>query len=179
MGKLTENTKPMLTSKKRIFQLIVLFIAFPTIALANAGSPMMWFGIFHLLFLNFCIGITESAILRRFKLENNEWMIILANYVSMFVGLYFIAPHFSSISGNRDFWGGNTRLGEYHVKGFIVGMLSAYLATLVIELPFALYAVKVKVQKSQILIPFLVANTVTNVAMITIYFLITGLGEKW
>ena len=97
----------------------------------------------------------------------------------MFVGFYFIAPHFSSISGNHDFWGGKTRLGEYHVKGFVVGLISAYFTTLIIELPFVYYAVRKTVQRRQILIPFIVANTATNIAMIVIYYLITGVGEKW
>ena len=178
LGQADRNTKLMLNPNEKLFHLTLFFIAIPTIALANAGSPMMWFGILHLLVLNAIIGAVESGIISKFKIANKTFLLILANYVSMFVGLYFIGPHFSSISGNHDFWGGKTRLGEYHVKGFVIGMISAYCTTLIIEFPFVYYAVK-KVQRRQILIPFIVANTATNIAMIVIYYLITGVGEEW
>ena len=167
----------MLNSNKKLFQLIILAITIPKLALANAGSPMMWFGILHLLILNAIIGTVESGIVSKFKIPNKTSVVILANYVSMFVGFYFIAPHFSSISGNYDFWGGKTRLGEYHVKGFVVGLISAYFTTLIIELPLVYYAVIEKVQRREILIPFIVANTATNTAMIVIYYLIIIINE--
>ena len=169
----------MQVAKKRFFQLTLFLLIIPVVTLANAGSPMMWFGILHLLLLNAIIGTVESGIISKFKMPNRMALVIIANYVSMFIGLYFIAPHFSTMTGNHDFWGGKTRLGEYHVKGFVVGMISAYIATLIIELPFVYFAVKEKLQRKKVFLPFLVANTVTNVAMILIYYLITGVGEKW
>lgn len=169
----------MQVARKRICQLTPLLLTIPVVALANAGSPMMWFGILHLLLLNAIIGTVESGIISKFKIPNRTALVIIANYVSMFIGLYFVAPHFSTMTGNHDFWGGKTRLGEYHVKGFVIGMIWAYIATLIIELPFVYFAVKGKIQRNKVLLPFLVANTVTNIAMISIYYLITGVGEKW
>jgi hypothetical protein len=158
----------------KLLKLTIAFTAIPAIALANAGSPMMWFGILHLLILNAIIGDLESVIVAKFKIANRTWLIIIGNYVSMFIGLYFIAPHFSTITGNHDFWGGKTRLGDYHLKGFVAGMIWAFFATLIIELPFFYLAVKEKVQRRQILLPFIVANTTTNLGMLLIYYLITG-----
>jgi len=149
------------------------------LALANAGSPMMWFGLLHLFVINAIIGTVESEIISRLKIPNKLFLVILGNYVSMFVGLYFIAPHFSSLGGNHDFWGGHTRLGEYHLNGFVVGMVSAYFTSLIIELPFLYYAVKGKLLRKKIWVPFFVANTATNIAMIAFYYLFTGIGEKW
>lgn len=158
--------------KKKLFTLTIIFLTIPALALANAGSPMIWFGMFHLLLLNALIGIIESDIVSKMKVANTAWVIILANYISMFIGLYFIAPHFSTVSGNQDFWGGNTSLGAYKLKGFFIGMVSSYFATLVIEFPFFYLAIKDKQKRKQILFPFLVANTVTNMLIISLYYLI-------
>ena len=119
-------------NKANKFGFLFCLLLLPTILLADAGSPMMWFGMFHALILNGFIGWIESIILDKFKFPNRILVIILANYVSMFVGLYFIAPHFSTIAGNDDFWGGDTSYGSYSLKGFFAGMIAAYFATLII-----------------------------------------------
>ena len=157
----------------------LLLFLLPAMALANAGSPMMWFGILHALILNAFIGWTESVILNKFKIPNRTWLIIIGNYTSMIVGLYFIAPYFSTITGNSDFWGGKTSLGDYELTGFLAGMAVSYLATLVIEFPFFYWAVKDKLQRRQLFLPFFVANTITNGIMIIIYFCIVSGGEQW
>ena len=104
---------------------------------------------------------------------------ILANYVSMFVGLNFIAPHFSTISGNNDFWGGQTSYGDYQLKGFFVGMISSYFATLIIEYPFFFLSLKDKTQRSKLFFPFLIANTITCGALTLIYYWIVKGGSHW
>lgn len=162
---------------KTLFTFLLLLL--PTFAVANAGSPMMWFGILHLLVLNAFIGGAESAIIYKFKIPNRTWLIIIGNYVSMFIGLYYIAPHFSTIAGNHDFWGGQTSYGYYKLQGFILGMVSSFFATLIIELPFIYLAVKEKSQRRQIFIPFLAANTSTNILMTIIYFWIVKGGGHW
>ena len=83
----------MTTEQTNRFLIIVFFlILFPTMAFANAGSPMMWFGMFHSLVLNAVIGVTESEIIRKFKIPNRTWLIVVANYVSILIGLNYIAP---------------------------------------------------------------------------------------
>ena len=166
-------------NKEKIIVLIVLSLI-PNFVFANAGSPMMWFGILHLLWINAIIGIYESNIITsKFNIENIKWLIIMANYISMFIGLYYIAPHFSEINGNVDFWGGKTRLGEYKLKGFIFGMLFSFFATLLIEFPFYLLAIKQKINGWKLIKPFLMANLITNITMFLIYFLIVLFGAKW
>lgn len=159
--------------------LILLAIAIPTIVFANAGSPMMWFGILHSLILNAIIGWTESFIVTKLKVPNRTWLIIVANYASMFIGLNYIAPHFSTIYGNHDFWGGKTNYGDYGLTGFFYGMLTSYFATLIIELPFFLLAVKDKAKRSKIILPFFVANTLTNIVMLLLYYWIVAGGGHW
>lgn len=148
-------------------------------AFANAGSPMIWVGIFHSFFLNAIIGLIESGIIAKFKIQNRTWLIIVANYVSMLIGLNFIAPIFSKLSGNGDFWGSQTNYGNYELQGFFAGMFFSYLVTLVIEFPFFHYSLKNKTQSTQLFIPFLVANTITNLVMTILYFLIIKDGAHW
>lgn len=140
---------------RKYFAVISLLISIPRIALANAGSPMMWFGMAHSLVFNGFIGIIESVIITKFKIQNRAWLIIMGNYVSMIVGLFYIAPHFSKLSGNVDFWGGSTSYGNYALKGFFAGMVSSYIATLFIEFPFFYFAVKERMQRKLIFYHFL------------------------
>lgn len=168
-----------LQDRNRIIGLTILLLAIPTIAFANAGSPMMWFGMLHSLVLNAFIGWSESEIVKRFNIPNRIWLIIVANYISMIIGLNYIAPHFSSISGNLDFWGGKTDFGDYELKGFIIGMITSYFATLLIEFPFFYFAVKEKLKRKKILLPFFVANTITNILMTAIYYWIVNKGGHW
>ena len=140
---------------------------------------MMWFGMLHLLILNLIIGLIESFIIKYFKLNHRTWMIVLSNYVSMFVGLYIIAPYFSELSGNRDFWGGQTSLGNYPLKGFFVGMVASYFATLILEFPLYYFSIKNTIERKKIFLPFLISNTITNIIMILIYYMIVKDGETW
>lgn len=166
--------------KKENSLIFCIFLLLPNLVLANAGSPMMWFGFLHLVWINAVIGIYESKILTsKFDIQNKKWLIILANYISMFIGLYYIAPHFSGLTGNTDFWGGKTRLGEYKLGGFLIGMTISFIATLIIEFPFYLLSLKQKIKDWSIIKPFLYANFITNIIMFIIYFIIISFGVKW
>lgn len=147
---------------------ILLFI--PAFAFANAGSPMMWFGMLHLAVLNALIGISESLILNRFNIQNRMWLIILGNYASMIIGMHYIAPYFSNLSGNRDFWGGQTNYGEYNYDGFYAGMTASFIATLIIEYIFFYLAVKDKSKRKSLSLPYFIANLATNSIMFALYY---------
>jgi hypothetical protein len=147
-----------------------------TLILANAGSPMMFFGILHALALNAVIGSVESFILTKYKIDHRLGMIVIANYVSMLVGLFLIAPYFASVSGNNDFWGGRTNLGDYNLNGFMAGMATSFIATLLIEFPFFYLSATNHESKRQIINPFLIANLATNFVMFLIYFFINKPG---
>ena len=155
-----------------------LLLLLPTLVFANAGSTLLWFGILHSFILNAFIGLAESAVVNKYKMPNRTWLIIFANYISMFVGLYLIAPYFTTIIGNYHFWNGDNSVGEYKTLGFIIGMVVSFLATLIIEFPFFYLAVKDKLQRKNIFIPFLVANAITNIIMAIFYFWIFKAGEN-
>ncbi len=150
----------------------------PSLAMANAGSPMMWFGILHSLVLNLLIGIYESEYLEKKEIPNKMWLIVIGNYFSMIVGLYFIAPYFSSITGNIDFWGGKTRFGDYNLTGFIFGMLASFISTLILEFPFYYLSVKNKTKRKNGVGKYIFANTISNTVMFLIYLMIIFRGSK-
>ncbi|MPQ48233.1 hypothetical protein GCQ56_14615 [Marinifilum sp. N1E240] len=165
--------------QNKILGFTLLLFLIPSVVFANAGSPMMWFGLLHILILNAFIGIIESAIIKKFGFENKDWKIIVGNYVSMIIGLYYIAPYFSKAFGNNDFWGGQTYYGHYDLNGFVAGMIISYFATLIIEYPFSYWALKNKEKTQKFTKAFLIANTITNVVMFLIYFWINSSGGHW
>jgi hypothetical protein len=166
-------------TRSKVYTITFVLLLIPTVVSANAGSPMMWFGILHITFLNALIGFIESMVLKLFRLDNNIWKVVIANYVSMFIGLVFIAPYFSKAYGNDDFWGGNTSLGSYELNGFVAGMITSYLATLIIEYPIFFWALKDKSSAKRFGLAFFIANTVTNVAMFMLYYSIVSRGGHW
>jgi hypothetical protein len=135
---------------------------------------MIWFSFLHLLVINSLIGIAESWILQKEGLQNKAWKIVLANYISMIVGFYFIAPYFANLFGYDDFWGANTSLGNYDYNGFFTGIIFSFLATLLIEYPFFKWAIISKEKSDKFNSAFLLANLVTNVLMVFVYLFIIG-----
>jgi len=71
----------------------LLLLAVPTAARADAGTPLLWAGMLHLVVLNFFVGLLEASVLARVfhlpKLKTNA-AIIAANYFSMVAGLLVI-----------------------------------------------------------------------------------------
>ena len=109
-------------------------------AYADAGTPLMWLGIGHLLFGNLIIGIGEGLLAARWlklRKPRTVGIFILANYGSMIAGLYLL-----TVLG--------TRLKDHFPKEVFVyggvllvvlGFLS-WLLSVVVEWPFCLWAVR-------------------------------------
>jgi hypothetical protein len=58
---------------------------------ANAGTPLMWAGVFHLLIGNGIVGVVEAFLLTRFfraPAPRTYQLVIAGNYLSMFVGVW-------------------------------------------------------------------------------------------
>lgn len=140
--------------------------------LANAGSPIIWFGILHLLIVNLLIGIVESKIIKSFQIEANSLLIVISNYLSMIIGMFFIAPYISTQFGNNDFWGSQTQYGEYNLYGFYIGMFCSFVISLLIEYPLVWFSIKNRLDRRRLPIPYFLANLATNFFMLLIYILI-------
>jgi hypothetical protein len=110
---------------------IVLGNFSPAFLFANAGTPLMWAGILHLLFGNLLIGIGEGvllAMLFRGKVPVSRAIIVMviANYFSAWVGAFLVG-----IAGSLP------SLDLYNAWAWLWIMVGAsYLATLLLEWPF-------------------------------------------
>ena len=113
----------------------LFLVAFlPAIARADAGTPLMWATIVHLLFGNFFIGIGEGlllAIIYRRKVLPCLVVLVAANYFSAWVGAIFldnIRPSGVDIySASRWLW---------------TMVWVTYAMTLVLEWPFVAYCLR-------------------------------------
>jgi hypothetical protein len=109
---------------------LALLAFLPAVAYANAGTPLMWATILHLVFGNALIGVGEGLLLARlFRVPRGRsvlWL-IAANYVSAWLGgvvlLQAVVGRVNLTIENIQPW----------FWGFVV---VAFLITLVIEYPF-------------------------------------------
>lgn len=145
--------------------LCVLFLTISGCAFANAGSPFVWFNIFHLLIANAFIGLTESVILGKYKIAHKTGIIIFSNYVSMAIGFIIIFPLIATTKYGRDIESSDN---------YFFALLAAFTATLIIEYPFFVNSLKNKKDRQRLLIPFFVANLATNAVMFLIYIFLQG-----
>ncbi len=129
---MVRNMAGLLTMKRHPRNYLVLFclLAFPGSALANAGTPLMWAGMFHLVFGNALIGLCEGLLIGwLFALPKGKAVLIMipANYLSAWAGgLFLRGTIVSSLqldlnNGWRWFW---------------IMVLLTYVITLVLEWPF-------------------------------------------
>jgi len=114
--------------------MVLGLVALPSVALANAGTPLMWAGMLHLVFGNLVIGLLEGYLLAKFfRLPKGKTIgiLILANYFSAWVGGLFlrgaIVQAFPLDLNNA-----------WHFFWAMVGL--TYLITLGLEFPFVALA---------------------------------------
>jgi hypothetical protein len=117
-------------NRPRAFLIAIALTAMPISAFADAGTPLMWAGMLHMVFGNAIIGVFEGLILAKlFSLKKVKTVALLvaANYFSAWVGDLFIsnaiahALHTDLNNGWIWFW-------------ILVGV--TYVLTLALEWPF-------------------------------------------
>ncbi len=107
-------------------------------ALANAGTPLMWASMFHMVFGNAIIGVGEGLLLARtYSCSKRRcvFILILANYLSAWIGYSLLVAPLVAIP---DLSIENIRLW------FLLFVFAAFLLTLLIELPFFWMAVRLR-----------------------------------
>jgi hypothetical protein len=124
--------------KHRVFIafLILGAVAFPQQASANAGTPLMWAGMLHMVFGNALIGLGEGLLLARlFSVPRNRGVsvMILANYFSAWVGGLFIGnalvPSITMDLNNGWRW-------------FWIMVIATYFMTAILEWPFIVWCLR-------------------------------------
>jgi hypothetical protein len=110
---------------------LVALYCLPLLFLADAGTPLMWAGMFHLIVGNGLIGIGEGLFLAYlFKLRRGKCVgtMIAANYFSAWVGYVFLLGYF--IKAPSD-------LNLYTAWGWVWQMVVAtFFITCILEWPF-------------------------------------------
>jgi len=119
--------------KRWLHALGVVLLAIPLTARADAGTPLLWAGMLHLVFGNAIIGVFEGAILARvFKLKNSVCILTMipANYFSAWFGGFFLNSQI----------GKSLPLNLYTAWHWIwIMVVFTYLMTLVLEWPFVFF----------------------------------------
>ena len=137
--------------KKGIF--ILLFLILSTSIYANAGTPLIWAGAFHLYIGNIFVGIFETILLIKQKVRYKIYVIgiiiIVANFVSMSVG-WFLSDNIGHIL-KFDYF--NPRDQEYIWQNILL-YVSLTLTSFIVELPFFFWVLEKQKIISKIIIAF-------------------------
>lgn len=148
---------------------ISLLLAIPSVAQANAGTPLMWAGMLHLVFGNLIIGIVEGILLAKFfGLTKRKCigLMVLANYLSAWLGGLVIGNAISKA----------LPMGLYTAWPlFWFMVLVTYILTLLLEVPFVVLAFRGDPawRRKSIRASFLV-QSISYVALFGWYWLASG-----
>jgi len=129
------RTKTVIIGSAGLFMLGCL----PMPASANAGTPLMWAGLLHLVVGNWCIGILEGWLLAwryRMPIRRSAAAMVVANYTSMGIGVWgfsVLQPGLlPRLLGDEPLYSAPPVL--------LLLTILAYVATVVIEWPFCYWA---------------------------------------
>ncbi|MFM2082879.1 MAG: hypothetical protein RL380_1570, partial [Verrucomicrobiota bacterium] len=110
--------------------LVFVLVLVPQVASANAGTPLMWAGMLHLVFGNALIGLGEGWLIALvFKCPKPRCigLMIAANYFSAWVGGWLLTSRFAT----KFDWNLYTAW-----RLFWLFVVVTYLMTILLELPF-------------------------------------------
>lgn len=162
------DSLPHRTQAGVLLSLLLLFSLTGT-ASANAGTPLMWTGMFHLLFGNFIIGMFEGRLLTGcFQLRQRKTIpvMILANYVSAWSALGLMQAG----------WWDEDFVDLDNLRWMFCAMIAAAWAlTVVLEWPFIWFCFRgepgawKKSMKASLLV-----QTISYVVMMAWYWFVSG-----
>ncbi|MDF7824440.1 hypothetical protein P4B35_10485 [Pontiellaceae bacterium B12227] len=135
----------------------------PFCAQANAGTPLMWAGMLHLMFGNLLIGILEGLLLGwLFKAPKGKAisLLIAANYLSAWAGAFLVERL--------------TRLPDITIENLkpwlIFFFVLAFILTLLIELPFFRAALRKRERSFRAAIKPTVLIHLISYALLTVWY---------
>ena len=135
---------------QKLFLVLSAVVLLRQTAFANAGTPLMWAEVLHLVFGNLAIGLGEGLLLG-FIFRLPKWksigIMILANYISAWLGYLILESSRPAIQHS---------ITIYEIKTFIwVAYGIAFVFTLVAESPFIFILMR---QKKHTIIRTLIAS---------------------
>ncbi len=147
---------------------VVLLIGLPLTASANAGTPLMWATMLHLAFGNAIIAMFEGFIIAKFfRLKSIAliWMMMAANYLSAWVGGFFLGWATGFLTLNLY----NTWLWLWLMVGI------TFLITLVLEWPFVFFCFrKEKDRFKRSIQGNMLANGLSYILLFSWYWMASG-----
>ncbi|MFC1600887.1 hypothetical protein ACFL34_00880 [Candidatus Sumerlaeota bacterium] len=164
-------TRPDKYSCRELSALCVLFVlGVPAAAHANGASPLILLTMFHLFLGNAAIGIIEGLILafvfKTPKLRSVLWL-ILANYLSMFAGMFALG-----------IFGGLASPTIYTLLPFVIcAFIFLFLLTVVIEFPFVLFCFEKSARPMGRVIRATLLLQVISYALITPFYSFNSQGD--
>lgn len=158
-------------SIKHLQPLLLLFLFLsPALAYANAGTPLMWLIAGHLIMGNAIIGIFEGFIIAKFfknRYVRSISIMILANYISMVIGIFTIGILHKSLRGIASI---NNIL--YVILGTF---LITYVITIIAEWPFCFWIMKGKEARGRrSLKASIILQTLSYAVLIPLYLSASG-----
>ena len=121
-----------------IFGIFSIILLLPATASANAGTPLVWLGMLHLVGLNLIIGNIEGliiAILFRQAKAKTMGIMVLANYFSTASGGFGLLWLCNKYAG---YFLGDEPLYRAPIFLLVVAII-AFLSTIILEWPFCLW----------------------------------------
>lgn len=152
---------------------LVLVLATPAVAWANAGTPLLWAGAFHLVFGNAVIGVLEGLVLARLLGRPRlraVLIMVVANYASAWAGAWLVLHE----------WAGRVDLTIGNLSAWIcVLVAAAFLLTLAVEYPFIRHGIGGRRAETAgggvaCLRPVLIVNLVSYLLMLGGYWSVSG-----
>jgi hypothetical protein len=129
----------------------------------------MWVSLLHLLFGNTLIGIVEGCFIAwylRCSFGRAVWIMILANYFSAWIGGLFLL---TKLADSIDITISNLRII------FVALVVAAFLISVCLELPFALFAMRGGLKNwRKVLLGTVMANSISYPLMLGIYWWASG-----
>lgn len=137
--------------------------------MADAGSPLIWFAIGHLVVGNAMIGLLEAEILTRWfggrAWPNRAWL-IAANYLSAWVGIFALGQFVPAWTQD-----GFLNLEEVTPRIIMLVVLT-YIASVLIEWPFCIAALRSGGRAAKRgLVATVLVNAMSYSVLVSLYFL--------
>ncbi len=154
---------------QQVWWVAILLVCIPITARADAGTPLMWAAMAHLVIGNFFFGMFEAVILVRvFKLKAAGCMIamIAANYFSAWGGGMFLSSEITK----------SLPLNLYNAWHWLWAMVAfTFLMTLVLEWPFVFFCFRKEPNRfKRSLWGNLLVNSISYILLFSWYWMASG-----
>lgn len=133
--------KPVTISRRTLCLCLAALVLWPMSASANAGTPLMWATMFHLLFGNALIGAAEGYLIARFfraSATSTTLAMVLANYFSAWVGFLVLGAISTRVL--PELLGDQPLYRAAGVLGLVLG--ASFLVSVLCELPFCWFCLR-------------------------------------